>query len=178
MTKLKGMTWNHPRGYDPMVATSALWQAQTGVEIEWEKRSLQDFEGFPVEELARNYDLIVIDHPHVGQITAEKCLAPLDVPGREAELQAIAAASVGQSYASYNWEGRQWALPIDAAAQVMAFRADLLPHPPARWEEVFGFGAAAARRRADAATPFVDARVLARRQSGAALRNLGGYAVS
>ena len=136
MTNLKGITWNHPRGFDPMVATSALWQTQTGVEIAWEKRSLQDFESFPVEELARNYDLIVIDHPHVGQITAEKCLAPLDVPSREAERQALAAASVGQSYASYNWEGRQWALPIDAAAQVMAFRADLLSHPPARWEEV------------------------------------------
>ncbi|TIU26397.1 MAG: carbohydrate ABC transporter substrate-binding protein, partial [Mesorhizobium sp.] len=69
---LKGMTWNHPRGYDPMVACSRLWQEKTGVSIEWEKRSLQDFESFSVEELARAYDLIVIDHPHVGQITAEK----------------------------------------------------------------------------------------------------------
>ncbi|TIW79817.1 MAG: carbohydrate ABC transporter substrate-binding protein, partial [Mesorhizobium sp.] len=58
---LKGMTWSHPRGYDPMMACSALWQEKTGVSIEWEKRSLQDFESFPVEELARAYDLIVID---------------------------------------------------------------------------------------------------------------------
>jgi multiple sugar transport system substrate-binding protein len=131
-----GMTWNHPRGYDPMVATSTLWLERTGVEIQWEKRSLQDFESFPVEELARNYDLIVIDHPHVGQVTAAKCLAPLEVPGREAERMALELGSVGQSYASYNWEGRQWAFPIDAAAQVMAWRADLLPAPPRRWEEV------------------------------------------
>lgn len=82
MTALKGMTWSHPRGYDPMVACSALWNEKTGVSIEWDKRSLQGFESFPVEELARAYDLIVIDHPHVGQITAEGCLAPLDVPGR------------------------------------------------------------------------------------------------
>ena len=75
------MTWSHPRGYDPMVACSALWKEKTGVEIMWDKRSLQDFESFPVEELARAYDLIVIDHPHVGQITAEGCLAPLDVVG-------------------------------------------------------------------------------------------------
>src|ERR1700753_1429550 len=79
------MTWSHPRGYDPMVATGRLWRERTGVEIAWDKRSLQDFESFPVEELARRYDLIVIDHPHVGQITAEACLAPLDLPGREAE---------------------------------------------------------------------------------------------
>ena len=37
---LRGMTWSHPRGYDPMVACSALWEAKTGVEIAWDKRSL------------------------------------------------------------------------------------------------------------------------------------------
>ncbi|OCP19547.1 MULTISPECIES: ABC transporter substrate-binding protein [unclassified Ensifer] len=122
---LKGMTWSHPRGYDPMVACSRLWQEKTGVAIHWEKRSLQDFETYPVEELARTYDLIVIDHPHVGQITNEGCLAPLDVVGREAERQALAAGSVGQSYPSYAWNGRQWAFPIDAATQVQAWRPDL-----------------------------------------------------
>ncbi len=54
-----------------------------------------------MEELARRYDLIVIDHPHVGQITAEGCLTPLDVAGREAERTALAAGSVGRSYPSY-----------------------------------------------------------------------------
>lgn len=136
MTKLRGMTWSHPRGFDPMLATARAWQERTGVEIAWDKRSLQDFESFPVEELARAYDLIVIDHPHVGQITAEHCLTPLDVPGREADGARLAAASVGPSYRSYNWQGRQWALPIDAAAQVMAYRADLLAEPPRDWEAV------------------------------------------
>lgn len=133
---LKGMTWSHPRGYDPMVACSSLWQQKTGIAIEWDKRSLQDFESFPVEELARAYDLIVIDHPHVGQITAERCLEPLDVAGREAERTALASGSVGQSYPSYNWQGRQWAFPIDAATQVQAWRPDALEAPPARWSEV------------------------------------------
>jgi len=133
---LRGMTWSHPRGYDPMVACSALWKQKTGVSIEWEKRSLQDFESFPVEELARAYDLIVIDHPHVGQITAEKCLAPLDVPGREAEREALASGSVGRSYPSYTWQGRQWAFPIDAATQVQAWRPDLIEAAPTIWTEV------------------------------------------
>ncbi|MFD1252589.1 hypothetical protein DEVEQU_03820 [Devosia equisanguinis] len=132
---LKGMTWRHPRGYDPMVATAAEWARQTGVVIEWEQRSLQDFETFPVEELAREYDLIVIDHPHVGQITKEGCLAPLDVPGREAERAAMAAHSVGQSYASYDFAGHQWAFPIDAAAQVQVYRADKLATPIRHWAE-------------------------------------------
>lgn len=133
---LKGMTWSHPRGYDPMVATSAAWKEKTGVEIVWDKRSLQDFESFPVEELARRYDFIVVDHPHVGQITDEQCLLPLDVPGREAEREEMAAHSVGGSYGSYGWGGHQWAFPIDAAAQVQAYRPDRLSAPLTRWEEV------------------------------------------
>lgn len=133
---LKGMTWNHPRGYDPMVACSRRWFGETCVNVEWERRSLQDFETFPVEELARQFDLIVIDHPHVGQITHEKCLLPLDVTGREIERSALAAASVGQSYPSYTWQGRQWAFPIDAATQVQAWRPDLQATPPANWTEV------------------------------------------
>jgi multiple sugar transport system substrate-binding protein len=135
MTKLKGMTWSHPRGYDPMVACSDLYKSETGVEIEWDKRSLQDFESFPVEELARAYDLIVIDHPHVGQITKEGCLEPLDICGREAEFEAMAGASVGESFSSYNWQGRQWAFPIDAATQVQAFRDDLAD-PAETWDDV------------------------------------------
>lgn len=136
MTTLKGMTWSHPRGYDPMVACSTLWKERTGVSVQWEKRSLQDFESFPVEELARAYDLIVIDHPHVGQITAEACLEPLDIPGREAEIEALSASSVGQSFPSYRWQGRQWAFPIDAATQVQAWRPDLLAAAPADWNAV------------------------------------------
>ncbi|WP_037456962.1 ABC transporter substrate-binding protein [Skermanella stibiiresistens] len=134
--RLKGMTWDHPRGYDPMVACSRLWKERTGVEIEWDRRSLQDFESFPVEELARRYDLIVIDHPHVGQITNEGCLRPLDIPGREAELDALARQSVGQSFPSYTWRGHQWAFPIDAATQVQAWRPDQIDAPVTQWRDL------------------------------------------
>lgn len=127
--KLRGMTWDHPRGYDPLVACSDLYRARTGVEIEWEKRSLQDFESYPVEELARAYDLIVIDHPHVGQVVGESCLTPLDTPEHSAELDRLAEASVGPSFLSYVWQGRQWALPVDAASQVQAYRPDRIKGP-------------------------------------------------
>ena len=136
MTQLKGMTWSHPRGYDPMVATSAAWRDRTGVEIVWEKRSLQDFESFPVEQLARAYDFIVMDHPHVGQITADGCLTPLDVPGREAERADLAANSVGPSYKSYTWAEHQWAFPIDAATQVQAYRPDHVERAAGSWDGV------------------------------------------
>ncbi len=127
MTRLLGMTWDHPRGYDPLVACSDIWRARTGVEIVWERRSLQDFESFPVEELARRYDLIVIDHPHVGLVAREGCLRPLAEEGQDA---------IGPSLASYRWAGKLWALPIDAATQVQAWRPDLLASPAATWDEV------------------------------------------
>lgn len=135
MTRLKGMTWSHPRGFDPLVAAATEWQRRSGVSIDWDKRSLQDFESFPVEELARKYDLIVIDHPHIGQITAEGCVVPLDVPEHAAERAEMAAHSVGQSYPSYEHRGHQWAFPIDAAAQVQAVRPDLAERA-ATWAEV------------------------------------------
>ncbi|NKX68108.1 carbohydrate ABC transporter substrate-binding protein (plasmid) [Labrenzia sp. 5N] len=134
--RLKGMTWSHPRGYEPMVACSKLWEEQTGVGIDWDKRSLQDFESYPVEDLARQYDLIVIDHPHVGEITTQNCLAPLDRHGDPQNRQAVANGSVGGSYESYFWEGHQWAYPIDAAAQIQAYRADLVGAAPTRFDEV------------------------------------------
>lgn len=134
--RLKGMTWNHARGYDPMVACSRIWKEKTGVLIEWDKRSLQDFESYPVEELARKYDLIVIDHPHVGEITAQNCLVPLDRLGDTEALRGIEAGSIGGSYASYSWEGHQWGLPIDAASQIQAWRADLITSAPDRFDMV------------------------------------------
>ena len=134
-TILNGMTWSHKRGHAPLVACAKLWRERTGVEVRWDKRSLQDFEAYPVEELARRYDLIVIDHPHVGQVTREGCLAPFDDPAGAADREALARASVGPSYASYDWWGRQWALPIDAATQVQAWRPDLVAAPPGSWDD-------------------------------------------
>ncbi len=133
---LKGMTWSHPRGYDPLVACSAQWQRKTGISISWDKRSLQDFESFPVDELARQYDLIIIDHPHVGQVVEEGCLAPLDAPRFESERISMANRAVGASFSSYTYKGRQWALPVDTAAQVQAFVPSRLAEPARSWDDV------------------------------------------
>jgi len=130
------MTWDHPRGYDPLVAASAEWRARGEPEIIWDRRSLQDFESYPVEELARRYDLIVIDHPHVGQLAQQGCIVAIDTLVAPAELADVTAGSVGGSYASYAWQSRQWALPIDAAAQVQAWVPGRLPAPLTHWSEL------------------------------------------
>ena len=117
---LRGMTWTHERAIDPLLHCSQLWREQSGAAITWDDRSLQDFESFPLEQLAESYDLIIIDHPHVGSVADANCLVPF-LPSDNLDR-----AHIGQSWDSYRWNDKQWALPIDAAAQVQAYRPDLV----------------------------------------------------
>lgn len=136
MVKLRGMTWDHARGFDPMVATSnAYAAAHPGVRITWEKRSLQAFADRPISEMAQTYDLMVIDHPHVGEVAKQGNLLPLDGL-RDGEMAALAAGSVGLSHPSYSFAGRQWSLAIDTATPVACLRPDLLDRAPKLWAEV------------------------------------------
>jgi multiple sugar transport system substrate-binding protein len=135
-TQLKGMTWSDPRGYDPVVAAAeAFAKIRPGISIAWDKRSLQGFETTPVDELATRYDLMVIDHPHVGSVADQGCLLPFETHANEDAVAELANQSVGRSFQSYFLHGRQWALPIDAAAQVQAHRADLSPRVD-HWADV------------------------------------------
>ncbi len=136
MVDLRGMTWDHPRGFDPMVATSTAYAAaHAGVSITWEKRSLQAFADRPISEMAQTYDLMVIDHPHVGEVAKQGNLLALDGL-REAQMAALAKGSVGLSHPSYEIDGHQWALAIDTATPVACLRPDLLDQVPRIWSEV------------------------------------------
>ncbi|WP_460275684.1 extracellular solute-binding protein [Celeribacter sp. ULVN23_4] len=134
------MTWSDPRGYDPLIAASAAFQERhPDVEIHWDKRSLQGFESTPVDELAHEYDLMIIDHPHVGAVVAEDCLLPLESIASPDVLEQLASETVGKSFQSYFYGGHQWALPVDAATQVQAIRPDLLHAPVDTFDAVLGF---------------------------------------
>lgn len=136
IVKLRGMTWSDPRGYDPVVeAAKAFAKTHPGVTIAWDKRSLQGFETTPVDELAAQYDLMVIDHPHVGSVADQGCLLAFETHASEDALAELANQSVGRSFQSYFLHGNQWALPIDAATQVQAHRADLSPRVQ-HWSDV------------------------------------------
>jgi len=136
MTVLRGMTWEHPRGYDCQVAAAKEYAQLTGVEVQWEFRSLQAFADAPLADLAARYDLLVIDHPHVPLAAAEGLLAPLDAAGHDAELAALAADSVGPSHGTYAHGGHQYGLATDVATQVAVHRPDLLPAAAGDWDEV------------------------------------------
>ena len=138
MIKLKGMTWDHPRGYDPMIATSNEFSLKNSgnITISWDKRSLQAFADRPIEEMTDEYDLIVIDYPHVGEVAAKNLLAQFDTPSYDDKLSKLKSESVGRSFESYRVDDHQWALPIDAATQVAAYRKDLIGSLPKNWNDL------------------------------------------
>jgi len=126
-TFLKGITWNHSRGFVPMTATAQRFsELNPSVTISWEKRSLQQFADLSIQQLAERYDLLVIDHPWAGFAAKTKSILPFDEYLPKEFLADQAANTVGHSYESYNYNGRQWALAIDAATPVAASRPDLL----------------------------------------------------
>ncbi|MEP3278027.1 MAG: carbohydrate ABC transporter substrate-binding protein [Stappiaceae bacterium] len=131
-----GLTWDHPRGYDALAEAARRVNAPLAEPlISWEKQPLEGFESAPLADLAARYDLLVVDHPHMGEAVAENCLIPLQDLFPEAQIAAWQAESVGPSLSSYVWDKRIWALPLDVACQVMARRADLVD-APSSWEEV------------------------------------------
>jgi multiple sugar transport system substrate-binding protein len=104
--------------------------------VQWQARSLQGFADEPLEVLAREYDLLVIDHPHIPHAAAAGALVALDECGRGEELDELALQAVGPSHATYAHDGHQYGLAIDAAAQVAVYRPDLIADPPSTWDDV------------------------------------------
>ena len=138
MEILKGMTWDHARGFDPMIASAKKFCSENpDVKIIWEKRSLQAFADRPIELMAFDYDLMVIDHPHVGEASRKDLIYELNhAEDYKNELKILENESVGLSHQSYNFNDNQYALAIDAAAPVSSYRKDLLSNIPKTFEDV------------------------------------------
>ncbi|MEL7234508.1 MAG: ABC transporter substrate-binding protein, partial [Chloroflexota bacterium] len=140
-TVLRGITWNHSRGFVSVVATAQRYhEMHPNVEIHWDKRSLQAFADAPIADLAEKYDMLVIDHPWAGFAAASGILLPLQEHLSAAFMADQAANSVGKSHESYIFDGNQCALAIDAATPVSAHRPDLLARydldVPQTWDDL------------------------------------------
>lgn len=136
MKSYSGITWDNPRGKNALVASAVDAPNQFGINMTWDSHSLEHFESHPIDDLARRYDLIVMDHPHVGEMLESQLFSPIEALLNSAELQALEQRFVGPSLQSYRMNGKLWALPIDAATQVMALRRDLVDEVPHSWDEV------------------------------------------
>lgn len=138
MPSYKALTWDHPRGYNALAAAAArLDPARDGLSISWDKQPLEGFESHPIADLCARYDLVVLDHPHIGEAVEAECLQPLEAVFDAASVAALETATIGPCLSSYRYAGKHWALPLDAASQVMAFRPDLLDCAiPETWDAV------------------------------------------
>ena len=135
VTQLKGMTWDHPRGLECLQKSNDLLIEKCGISIQWDARSLLAFGDQHISEFYEDYDLMVIDHPHVPDAVHARAVIPFEELATHADMQLLAATSVGQSHESYLYQGKHWALAIDTAAQVSAFRPDLADRSPVFWHE-------------------------------------------
>lgn len=138
---LNGITWGHSRGITPLFAAAQRFsELHPDVEINWKKRTLQEFADYPLEKLTKEYDLLIIDHPWVGCAAATKCVLPLDEYLSKNYLDNQLKDSVGYSHLSYYYDGHQWALAVDAATPVASYRPDLFEKNdttvPGIWAEV------------------------------------------
>jgi len=139
--QLTGIAWDHSRAFPPLVATAQRYgELNGGVQIRWEKRSLHEFGHMPIDELAGRFDLIVIDHPWSGFCFRRGLIHDLRARLPQADYEAMRGSYLGPAFASYEFDDKLLALPIDAATPAPSYRPGLLEqagHPlPQTWEEV------------------------------------------
>ena len=122
---LRGMTWSHPRGYDPLVACCGALAREDRRRDRLGQALAAGLRGLS----GRGAGAALRSHRHrpsacraghrARAASRRSTIRPAPPSARRSQR-----ASVGPSYASYRWQGRQWALPIDAATQVQAWRPD------------------------------------------------------
>lgn len=142
---LKGLSWGHRRASGPLPDLSRAFTARhPGLAVRWADRTLAGFEHQAIAETARDFDLVIFDHPFLGDIVEAGAFLRLDthIPDRlgpEAD-----PLFIGASLESYRYAGAVWGAPIDAATEHAILRADLLAGAdeasPERWSEVIALG--------------------------------------
>lgn len=130
--RFAGLTWDHPRGYRALEAAAAR---NPGL-LAWSRQPLEGFESHPLAELAALYDLIVIDHPHIGEVAVDDCIRPLEELFPADEIVRWGEQSIGAALRSYRWGGVHYALPLDVAMQVAARDPGQVPDAPDSWDKV------------------------------------------
>jgi multiple sugar transport system substrate-binding protein len=138
--KLTGSTWGHERGYGPLIAMSEKSAELFPADVKWEIRTLQQFADHSFEDLANRYDLIVFDHPFIGEVAEQGYLVPLDTLLDQSFMKDQQENSVGKSHQSYVWNNQTYALAVDVAGHVSACRSDIFENLniplPRTWADV------------------------------------------
>ncbi len=98
---LRGMTWNHSRALPPLVAAAQRFEElHPHINVVWEKRSLDEFGHSDLAALTRSYDLLIVDHPMLGQAHRDSTLLDLQ-PRLQPALPEFEADALGLCLDSY-----------------------------------------------------------------------------
>jgi multiple sugar transport system substrate-binding protein len=135
-TRLRG-TWDHPRGRDALVTSSAEIGREAGVRVDW----------VGGDSIGDNPDLVTVSAAAIGDAVAAGRLLRLDELLGEAALVERASDSAGPSDAGYRWDGSRWAVAVEAACMVGAVRPDLVDVGwlPRTWDGLGAFSDAIGR---------------------------------
>jgi multiple sugar transport system substrate-binding protein len=138
---MRGLTWNHSRALPPLVAAAQRFEElHPQIRIVWEKRSLDDFGHAGLADLARSYDLLIIDHPMLGEVHRDRTLLDLLPRLQPPALARLEEDALGPCLESYRYEGCLYAMPVDAAAPAACYRPNLLNRScwdlPASWDDL------------------------------------------
>ena len=138
--RLTGITWEHPRGFNPLVASAEAYRKfAPEVEVVWQQQEWYRFEATVEHALSSGsdeFDLVMLDHPWVGTFASNRWLVPFPASTRW--------EAVPPSMASYMYDVQLWAAPVDAACHVLAYRSDLLRASardlPSDWQGILMLG--------------------------------------
>lgn len=123
---------------------AAFAQQRPDIALKIDVRPLSDFEHQGMAGVARQYDIIVYDHPFSGDIAEGGLFVPLEDALGQQLGSAADSLYAGPSLTSYRLNGHVWGAPIDAATQHAIYRADLLELTgeavPASWHEAAALG--------------------------------------
>ena len=92
--RLSGLTWDHPRGYRVLDALAGALEPD--VSVQWQRQPLEGFESRPLRTLADDFDLLVVDHPGLGEAIRDGALLPLDEVFGEAGTGCLAGRVGGR----------------------------------------------------------------------------------
>jgi multiple sugar transport system substrate-binding protein len=122
---ITGIAWDHRRCWGPLEGSVEQYRRLTGEEVRWDRRSLYSFGEGDLGTYADAYDLVIYDHPFVGDASSKGWLLDLSAFLNAEQKARFAADEVGASWRSYAYDGGVWGLPVDTAAQTAAWRSDL-----------------------------------------------------
>ena len=116
MVKLRGLAWDHRRCWGPLDASVEPYcAAHPGTEIEWDRRSLYEFGEGALDPVLAAYDLVVFDHPFIGDIARGRLMVPFDDYLSDAQrsfFEQIPSAPPGSPMPGMATSGRCRSMPL------------------------------------------------------------------